>query len=402
MKHVKIWVCVMLSLMTCFLSVGYAAVTGNLSITGEAEYYAPPIFISSVKLVNSDGTLSVFDVDSLRGTVMGSTVNLPNASSSVILQITVHNRSEDTYGYNATIAGTDTGSYSNPNITYHVYQDATCTTDLPQGGIKEDGVTTVGTVVAPNGGETTFYIKFTYKDTSNITNTSLHSFLNFDFKTPLDTIIEDAAVDNAVDMFYDILNDHIGDKDYNPLNTLMDNAGSDRNISYIGNVAGANSTEVTKVEDLFDGQLKVNIDGEEKEVKFLLKRENIDGNTQTGSNVTLNYTDRYGAQSVTGWEMVMYMTTEELVRNGWLEEIFGVKKTVYAVVFTSYDGGTTWEQLGEMYQGTASVVEYDGSSGNGSFSTDTWTSGDNNYYNTGTDATIEEILAAYKAQNPTN
>ena len=401
MKHVKLWVCVMLSLMTCFLSVGYAAVSGNLSITGQAEYYAPPIFIKTVKLVNSDGTLSDFEANSLRGTVLGSTVNLPNASSSVILQITVHNRSEDIYGYNATIAGTDTGSYSNPNITYHVYQDATCTIELPQGGIKEDGVTTVGTVVPPNGGETVFYIKFGYKDTSNIANTYLQSFLNFNFKTPLDTIIEDAAIDNAIDKFYDILNDHIGDEDYDPLNNLMDNAGSDRNISYIGNVAGAAPTEVTNIETLFDGQLKVNIDGEEKEVKFLLKRENIDGDTKTGSSVTLNYNDRYGAQSVTGWEMVMYMTTDSLTKTGW-EVIFGAQRTVYAVVFTSYDGGTTWEQLGEMYKGEANVVAYSGASGNGSFSTDTWTSGNNNYYNTGTDATIEEILAAYKAQNLTN
>ena len=134
------------------------------------------------------------------------------------------------------------------------------------------------------------------------------------------------------------------------------------------------------------------IEGEEEEVKFLLKRENIDGNTATGGAQTLNYRDNNGQQSVTGWEMVMYMTTEDLVRD---KGFWGIPqttyKTVYAIVFTSYDGGVTWEQLGEMYKGEAQVVRYDGWSGDGSFTTDKWRSTEV-YYGVAKGASIEALL----------
>lgn len=380
----KAVLCIMLSFMMTFTCIGYAAVSDELQIDGSAQFYFAPIYISNVSVYSGNGTLQ--SENHATETVLQSSLLLPNnKNASIVLAVTVKNRTDDVYGYNATIAGTDTSTYSNPNVTYAVYADAACKTRLAQKTPLYPKTTAEG------ADGLTFYVKFSYQNGYTPSSAeTLNSYLNFNFKTPIDSIIEDAAVNNAIDQFYDILNDHIGDVDYNDLIFAMDNVGnSDRNISYIGNVAGAPAADVAAINSLFDGQLSVNINGTEQEVKFILKRENIDGNTATGGP-TIKYTDGYGQQTVTGFEMVMYMTTETLERDSFLGSTY---KTVYAVVYTSYDGGKTWEQLGEMYKGEARVVSYAGSYfGEGSFTTDTWRS-TVNYYSLGTRQSIETLIA---------
>lgn len=371
----KALLCVALSLMMGFTCIGYAAISGSLSVAGHATYERPPIYISSV--VPQSGS---FTNEFSFGTTMKSSVTLgTSSSSSCVVAITVKNRTSVDYGYNATLVGTDTQSWSNSNIVYAVYSDAACTKRLAKKTLLAPETTAEGA----NG--LTFYLKFTYKSGYSPSSAqTLSSVMNFDFKTPVDSIIDDAAVDNAVDQFYDILNDHIRNVDYNTLINAMNNAGNDRNISYMGNVSGAAAADIAVLEMLFEGQLSVNIDGQQKNVKFLLKRENIDGNTATGGAEELEYRDGYGNQSVTGWEMVMYMTTETL-------SSYYSWKTVYAIVFTSYDGGITWVQIGEMFEGEARVCDYEGGWGSGSFNTDTWRS-TKSYYNLGTKQSIEKLV----------
>ena len=380
----KILLCIVLSFMTCFLSIGYAAVSTELNISGDAQYYLPPLYISNVEWIDGTGVLD--SEDHAVDTTLDSTLRLAsNASSNLVLAVTVKNRTNDIYGYSGTTA--ESGSYSNNNITYGIYSNEACTTRLA----KKTELHPETTAEGEDG--LTFYVEFSYKAGYKPSSTEeLRSLLSFHFQTPIDSIIDDSAVSNAVDKFYDILNDHINDKDYHPLIDIMNTGNRDRNISYVGNVAGADPNDITEVENLFDGQLKVNIEGEEKEVKFLLKRENIDGKTETGGQDVLNYRDNNGDQRVTGWEMVMYMTTEDLVRDkNWLGLPKTTYKTVYAIVFTSYDGGITWEQLGEMYQGEAQVVRYDGWNGDGSFTTDKWRS-TKVYYGVPTGSSIEALL----------
>lgn len=390
MEKGKVMICVMLSFMLCFLCIGYAALSGELSITGSAEFYMPPIYISNVEWISGNGILN--EEKHSYETELESLITLGSASSStVVLAVTVKNRTQDLYGYAGTIA--DSVHYSNLNITYALYSNQGCTTRLEKKAELHPETTSAGA----NG--LTFYVEFTYNSGYKPSKTeTLRSVLNFQFKTPIDSIIEDAAVNNAVDKFEDILNDHINDKDYFPLLDIMNTAGRDRNISYVGNVEGADPNDIREVEELFDGQLKVNIEGQDKQVKFLLKRENIDGNTGTGGAETLNYRDNNGSQSITGWEMVMYMTTEDLVRDKFIGIPITTQKRVYAIVFTSYDGGKTWVQLGQMYKGEARVVDYDGSSGDGSFTTDSWKSTES-YYALKTGQTIETLLSYIPAAN---
>lgn len=381
---IKALLCLMLSFMTCFIGIGYAAISDELTIEGSANYILPPLYISNVEWIDGTGVLD--SEDHKTDTLLESTLRLAsNANSTVVLAVTVKNRTQDIYGYSGTTA--ESGHYSNTNITYGVYSNEACTTRLA----KKTELHPQNTAEGKDG--LTFYVEFSYKNGYTPSSVEeLNSLLNFHFQTPVDSIIDDSAVSNAVDKFYDILNDHINDKDYNPLISIMNTGNRDRNISYVGNVTGADGNDVTEVEALFDGQLKVNIEGEEETVKFLLKRENIDGKTNTGGAETLNYRDNNGQQSVTGWEMVMYMTTEDLVRDkGWFGIPQTTYKTVYAIVFTSYDGGKTWEQLGEMYKGEAQVVRYDGWGGDGSFSTDTWRSTEV-YYNVNKGSSIEALL----------
>lgn len=371
----KALLCVALSLMVGFTCIGYAAVTGTLSVQSHASYELPPIYIASV--TPQSGT---FTNEFSFGTTMKSTLVLnASASSTCVVAVTVKNRASVDYGYNATISEIENGSWSSANVTYGIYSDAACTKRLAKKTVLSPETTTAGA----NG--LTFYIKFAYKSGYSPSSAhTLRAIFNFDFKTPIDSIIDDAAVDNAVDQFNDILNDHIGNVDYNKLVNAMNNAGEDRNISYMGNVSGAAAADIATIEMLFEGQLSVNIDGQQKNVKFLLKRENIDGNTATGGAETMEYRDGYGNQSVTGWEMVMYMTTETL-------SSYYSWKTVYAIVFTSYDGGQTWVQIGEMFEGEARVCDYEGGWGSGSFNTDTWRS-TKGYYNLGTRQSIEKLV----------
>ena len=223
MEKGKVMICVMLSFMLCFLCIGYAALSGELSITGSAEFYMPPIYISNVEWISGNGILNE-EKHSVE-TQLESLITLGSSSSStVVLAVTVKNRTQDIYGYAGTLA--DSEHYNNSNIAYALYSNQACTTRLAKKTELHPQTTSQG------ASGLTFYVEFTYNSGYKPSKTeTLRSILNFQFKTPIDSIIEDIAVNNAVGMFEDILNDHINDKDYNPLLNIMNTGNRDRNIS---------------------------------------------------------------------------------------------------------------------------------------------------------------------------
>ncbi|MBR4013855.1 MAG: hypothetical protein IKJ00_06125, partial [Clostridia bacterium] len=143
---------------------------------------------------------------------------------------------------------------------------------------------------------------------------------------------------------------------------------------WIGNVDGAPPEDMTLIKKLFEDELSMEIGGKIEEVTFLLKQEDVDGDSSDQ-------------------EMTIYMTTDYLTT--WLGEA-----PVYAAVFkqqTNPDGTVKWVQQGEMYEGKARIVGYGGSIfGTGSFSTDTWTSTEV-YYGKKSGSSISEIISAYKS-----
>ena len=104
--------------------------------------------------------------------------------------------------------------------------------------------------------------------------------------------------------------------------------------------------------------------------------------------------DRNGDGKV---EMTIYMTPDNLASNSILSTI----KNVYVGVFTQVTdsgGKTTWEQLGDLYHGTAQCNDYDSNIFNGfdrSINTDRWRSSQA-YHGVKSNSTIENVIKGYK------
>ena len=69
--------------------------------------------------------------------------------------------------------------------------------------------------------------------------------------------------------------------------------------------------------------------------------------------------------------MIIYMTTDPLTNSR-------TQAIVYCSVYTKTQNATEWERVGSMFEGTCTILDYDGSAGTGSFNTDTWKSTDSN------------------------
>ena len=191
-----------------------------------------------------------------------------------------------------------------------------------------------------------YEITFKFADgVTNFSNATLNSVLNFVFK-PFDEISPEhitTPVDGALEAFRKILNTP---EEYDELMDYMNNPpGWDRNSSYISNVRDANDTDKEAIEKMFSGNLHTNINGEDHDVKIMIKRENV-------------------TSSYSGDEMTIYMTTNPLTSRG--------KAVVYRCVFVNDNG--VWKRNGVMTEGTATICDYTfGSSlGTGSFNTNTW------------------------------
>ena len=343
--------------------VNYKDVNLGVGIT-EYEWTAPStastvIYITDVTQKSGNGSVII---NGYQSTYLSSTQTLlNNASSSVTLSITVYNSSTtDDYAFNA--VKYTTAQYDNAEIGYTLVNLE-----------REDRV--------PKGEYLTFDVTFAFVNGASRSNLTLNSVLNFEFIVAEELPEEgEIAVSGALAQFDAILNNVVANDSYTQLIDQMDKySDNDRHDnSYIGNVSGASTNDDELLGDLFGGNLKMNINGEEVPVKAMIKRENLDGDVNTGD--------------ANGNEMTIYLTTDPLTKG-----VFEWSKTavVYASVFTSNDDGETWSRLGEMYEGTATIKGYDGNifSG-GSFDTDTWKTKNNASIADG--RTIEQVVASLK------
>ncbi len=391
-KFIKIFCAVVCSFAALFISIGYATITGTLTITGTATVEYPPIWIANVEVVGT-GTGTLEQAASSQ-TLLTSTVALTqDRNSSVLLAVTMKNRSTDVYGYSSTIrpAGINEATYSNGDITYAVYADQACRTALSK--------KTELKPLTEDADGLTFYVKFYYTDSASIDTggEQLVSALNFQFLTPISSIPDNegvTAVTGALAQFAEVLNDQTS---FNTLTTeIMENYDNSRawTGTFIGNVTGSQSEDTQTLDNLFSGKLSLNIDGVDTKLTAIVKWQDEDNNANTGQSYSYTYVDENGKEgntvSFVGCEMTLYMTTSDCQGSR--------ASPVYAVVFTKDSADGEWYQLGDMYVGSAEVVGYFGvSSGNvGSFNTDNWTS-TTAYYNLRAGSEIDDIVtrAAY-------
>lgn len=355
----KIMLCIALSFMCLFTSVGYAQLTRDLKIYGDAQL-APPkdIYIIDV----SGGNYINPNTLAYTGTIINSDLTLRQNSSGTYeanYAFTVFNNTDDIYYYVAMVRGTSSdeaeGSYSNPNIELKL--------DISLGDEIKPGETRTVNVTA------------NFLKGASTSDPYLHSIIEYQFSTTKPESNDQAAVSGVLGKFAEILNNN---EDYNDLISAMDNTAGIGGIltgrvsdTYIGNVVGSESDDTEALNALFGENMELNIDGVNTPVTIMIKRENIDGNKNTGDG--------------DGNEMTLYITADPL-------NVTGKYIPVYAVVYTK-KSGSEWYQIGEIYMGTANVRSYGGISirGTGSFNTDNWRRLDANGNRVNND-TIENII----------
>ena len=346
-RHVALMLCILL-LSTCFLGVGYAALSTTLSIDGTTRVDPPEIVYITSATPMSGANASVKGVS---GTVMSSTVTLGNSTSAqAVIRVTVKNNTEYPYVFNGVTYTEGPETYDNTAIAV--------STSIKKG------------VEVASGGSTTFDVTFKYKSGVSA-NKVLNSIINLSF-IPADEFIPEIAVKGAIGRFGEILNDPVS---YNKLITAMNNTGfTDRwSNSYIGNVAGATDADSTAIDELFtvDGKhlltLDLKGDGSETNVTAMIKREDIGGTSAD--------------------EMVIYMTGEEIKGN----VLKHYDLQVFAVIYTKNDAGE-WVQKGDLFEGTAKSNAYFASWNDNSINTDTWKS-TKAYNGVKSGSTIKQVFA---------
>jgi len=155
-KFTKIFTCIIALVACCAICIGYASLSGTLTIRGEATAN-PPVFdtvvITSVQAVSA--TVHAETHTRLIPTNLNTTLS-GTAGQSVVYRITVHNYSEtETYLYNG-IRYSDMFGETMEKMTVSVSTDESGTNVLP----NEAQASPSGTPVAP-GEDFVFYATYT-------------------------------------------------------------------------------------------------------------------------------------------------------------------------------------------------------------------------------------------------
>ncbi|MBR2445219.1 MAG: hypothetical protein IKB28_00970 [Clostridia bacterium] len=360
-KRMLIVLCVALSFMCAFISVGYAALTDTFNIMGHAEIEIPyGLFITSIEPL-SDSNLDVMDVSHVQHSTtvecsLSKVYSYYGTNGSVTYEITVFNNTTREYAFRALYY--QDGTYNNNMIeNYNGSNSIGVITHFPD-----------GKKVAP-GKSLTFHVTYNL-GTGLYPYNTYKTLINYQFGINVDS--ETEAVDVVHDKFLDILNTT---STYETLVDVLDNkydGSQEWTSNYVGNVGNATSDDALAVNTLFAGQLQLVIDGQTKPATVLIKHENLDNNRNTGDDyVAVNKNNQGSPFYGYGCEMTLYLTTDDLdQKNGWAP--------VYVSVFTcdrDENGNIVgdWYLIGETYKGRANIVGYNGEAGGtGSFVTDNW------------------------------
>ena len=335
-KRTRVLAWVALSFSLCCLLIGYAVVADNLTVTGSASVSAKPfegVYITDVTPVANRNATNV-EVDYLKPTNLSSTVRATASGGSVTYKVTVYNNTGVTYWYN----GTDLAAGYGANALIGTNGGITITTkdhleDSAATFNKEDWI--------PPRTAREFYVTYAFGASAQGERSTL---VNFRFSLRMDSVHDE---------FLTLLNDTISSNGYHYLAEVFDEKYAEDGTTVIANVGD----DLAIFNQLFGHSLSVTVDGVEKPVTVMIRRDNVDKRT-TG--------DSYAAAGgPTGCEYTVYLSVENVNAPGTV--------TVFAVSYTC-DARGNWYQLGELYEGTASVVDYDKSTSDfeGAFNVSTW------------------------------
>ena len=323
-KRYTILATVVLLCMTCFLAVGYAALSDNLSLSGDIQSEGKPyrgVYITEVSIESTSNASSLQNTFQLPTNHI-TTVDATGSGGSITYKITVFNNTDVTYWYIGTRLTTDynqnslVGSSNNgiKVVTKDHFRDTSQTFN------SEDWI--------PAQTSRDFYVTYTYG--MNAQN-ACATMINFHF---------DIKMDAVHDEFLAVLNNDKSTDSYEQLKAVFEQV-----YASTGAVSISTESHPQVFASLFD-DLMVNIDGVEKKASVVIRRENLDDDKTTGDN--------YNGGQKNGCEYTLYITVEPLTP--------GSKPTVYAISYSEGANkmGDDWYQVGELYEGTA-PVKADGS-----------------------------------------
>ena len=370
------WLCLLISFMTLFLSVGYASVADTLIIDATASYTIPDptgVVIENIAVVGGAAQTT-------KSSFMPSTTNAIISLSGTSGQFATYEITFKNYSTTVKYAFNEVISPSPVEDNAYLNNGLTVSTRLT------DGTDAKYAAIAP-GAE--LKIRATYTIGNGLPQ-SISTLFNYEFIVHVDSA-GDYAAEKSLERFAEILNSDttytaeeasalLGQTVTEPmtkmeiLQEIMSTQGGgwlDTGY-YVGNVvtnpaAGSKEALHSKVlAELFAGDLSLNLyDPSTNTMK------------ETGMTCLIKEQEICGGGSK---EMILYMTAEELNGKCNTSGLFtGAYEnryvTVYAVVFTLV--GEEWVQLGDIYDGQANPNNYSGGGRNSaanSFRTDSWRS----------------------------
>lgn len=199
----------------------------------------------------------------------------------------------------------------------------------------------------------------------------------------ISTLVEfkfDIRMDSVYDGFLAILNNR---DSYEILSDAFDDAYSENETTALGNVGQGS----TVFDALFGENMTINVDGVDVPVTVMVERSNVDGKSNTGDNYDVS-------NGPTGCEYTVYITVNNAA---------GQSAAVYAISYSQSEETGEWYQIGELYEGTATL------NADGTINLDDWEATANTYtvgtqisykvgYEQGTEydkhSTIEEIMSS--------
>ncbi|MBQ4121221.1 MAG: hypothetical protein IJD35_04315 [Clostridia bacterium] len=348
-------VCIMLSFMTLFTSIGYAALTGKLEISGTAEWNEPAtIYITDVR-AQGDKT-NVTPTVTKAGFVVLQHGNYSlnrqqgtTAGGSVTITLTVKNNS----GIDQYFAACQT-TPALPQRSIVSYPD-----QFKPGSMVKHGTTQ------------TFRITIQNSQTSALNMNQRESMLIF--SPDFDESMTQGATENLSATFANVLAGTGPKGDGSgivyrgqtiPANRIMQTlADSMENVDtggYIGNVGNATQEQKDLINAIFGEDMMMQIGSSYYSVSLLIKNQQIDGR---GEN-----------------DMVMYITADQLTlgggtwRNNRWQNLNNVP--VYGIVFIN-DGRNNYTYCDHLFAGEAPVCNLGGEMGEGrvgNFNTNIWNS----------------------------
>ena len=294
---------------------------------GEFSYDPGEILhISAVEQYSESGFSSSLSYSRILPTNLKVSGAVSRQGSSVTYKVTVFNNTDTTYWYigqqhpshgtNSLITegGISVVTKDKPGDTYNTFNSY----DWVPARTKRD-----------------FYVTYTFSSPAAVRNVDL-----------LVTFYFSIRIDGVQDEFLRVLNDKTTANGYYYLAGEFDNiyAKSGKNV-----LDSVNNPEV--FENLFGGNLTIDVDGVQVPVTISVQRKNVDG-TSDG--------DSYAGNGPKGCEYTVYVTTDALTSGG--------KAATYAISYSCGPDGV-WYQIGQLYEGTTHVIS---SAGGPTLDVDRW------------------------------